>query len=214
MKRKSIGLAVLIAVVVAGFLLYCAVAGQGDRAAVKQVEQTGGYVKFIYHGPYWLTKLWGDSYPCRSAYLVEMGMQATDADLSSIKPLSQAKMLFLNGTRIEGPGLTNLSSWLRLQYIDLTKSSVTDEGIRSLAVFPQIQRLTLRGTRITDVGIAYLEKLNELQELDLKDTKVTDHCFQYLVKLPLKELDVRGTLITSNGIAYLKTNNPSVEITY
>jgi Leucine Rich repeat len=212
MKRKSIGLAILIAVVVAGFLLYCVVAGQGDRVAVKQVEQTGGYVKFVYYGPHWLTRLFGDSYPCKSAFIVEMGMQATDADLSSIKPLSKAKMLFLNGTHIEGPGLTNLLGWSSLQEIELTKSSITDEGMRSLAVFPQVKRLTLVGTKITDVGIAYLEKLNELQELSLQNTKVTDHCLQYLVGLPLKELDVKGTLITSNGIAYLKKNNPSVDI--
>ena len=204
----------MIAVGVVGLLLYYAVACQSDRVAVKQVVQTGGYVKFVYYGPHWLTKLLGSSYPCKSAYIVEMGMKATDEDLSPIKPLSQAKMLFLSGTHIEGPGLTNLLGWSKLQEIELTKSSVTDEGMRSLTVFPRIKRLTLRGTSITDAGIVYLEKLNELQELNLKDTKVTDHCLQYLVKLPLKELDVRGTLVTSNGIAYLKTNNPSVEITY
>jgi hypothetical protein len=213
MKQKNVGLIILVIAGVVGLLLCYAIACQSERDAVKLVEQTGGYVKFVYHGPYWLTKRFGDSYPFKSAYMVEMGMKATDADLSSIKPLSQAKMLFLNGTRIEGPGLTNLSSWLRLQYIDLTKSSVTDEGIRSLAVFPQIQRLTLRGTRITDAGIAYLQKLNELQELDLQNTKVTDHCLRYLAGLPLKELDVRGTLISSNGITYLKKDNPAVDIT-
>jgi len=129
MKRKCIGIGAIVVIAIMGFMLYGHIA---YRAATKHVERTGGYVDFIYYGPHWLTQLVGSSYPFKSPGIVELGKSASDQDLPFIKSLSQAKYLFLNGTHIEGPGLTNLSSWSQLQEVELTRSSITDEGMHFL----------------------------------------------------------------------------------
>lgn len=181
-------------------------------AAVRQVEQNGGYVSFVYYGPRWLKAFVGNSYPFKSPETIGFGLKTTDDELKLVTYLKQTKMVFLNGTEVKGPGLIYLKGMPNLQEVDLTGSAITDKGLQYMDAFPNVKRLTLAKTEITDQGMFYLEQMSNLEELTLAETKVTDLSLHYLTNLPLKDLDIRGTSITSNGVSYLKKSNPVVDI--
>jgi Leucine-rich repeat (LRR) protein len=210
MKNKKYYLLLGVFVVI-GFATYFAVMHSREMTAAQQIERTGSYVDFNYHGPNWLVKLWGNAYPCKTVREVIMGQRTSDRDLSVLASLKYVRIVMLNLTDVKGPGLAQLKNMPKLENLDLTKSAITDEGLVYLNGLA-IKDLSLAATKITDEGVIQLQHLTNLQNLDLADTKVTDRSFQYLSHLPLKWLNIRSTLITSNSIASFQKEHPDVHI--
>jgi len=194
-------------------IVACGLVKRGNEvAAIKAIERKGGFVEISQKGPRWFAGLFGDYYPFRRVFLVELGFGNSDADVKVIESLPQAKMVFLNGTTVRGPGLAVLSSLRALQFVDLTQSDITDEGLQYLDGIQTLQRLGLARTKISDAGLAHLRSCVNLRELDLEGTAVTDAGLYHLESAPLKRLDIRGTLVTSKGISWAKRNWPGLEI--
>jgi hypothetical protein len=196
------------------FALFLCVAVRYFRQAeaIQHVEQTGGYVKWISHGPTWLVRLCGDAYPLRSVELVELGSQCSDQDLSEIESLRQARILFLNGAKVNGQGLATLKNWPRLETLDLTKCTISDDGVQYVTASRGLKTLSLARTQVSDSGLFFLADLRSLEELDLEDTSVTDRGLQALSHLSLKRLNVRRTMVTDQGVAQLMSNNSAVHV--
>jgi hypothetical protein len=74
---------------------------------------------------------------------VELGREATDADLADLCELRQLDSLYLRQTR------------------------VSEDGLRIVAQLPQLRRLGLCGENITDAGLRRLEAMQGLEERQL-----------------------------------------------
>src|SRR5262249_50058555 len=75
--------------------------------------------------------------------------------------------------KVTDAGLSCLSSFSKLRWLQLSSSKVTDEGLVHLAGMTNLEVLGLSGTSVPDIGLAELQKVSVLRSLDLNDTKVT-----------------------------------------
>jgi uncharacterized protein YjbI with pentapeptide repeats len=103
-----------------------------------------------------------------------------DKDLRRLRFLKQLEELDLQGTSIQGPGLSALSGMTHLR------------------------RLNLSGNPIAGEHLAHLRNLDSLEELDLSNTSGDDESMASLVGLKsLKRLNLLGTHVRGAGLRKL-----------
>jgi len=78
------------------------------------------------------------------------------------------KALFLDGCTVDEDSLKELVSLKQLQWLDLSRSTVSDANLKLLADFPSLQNLTLdQVPALTEAGVAHLQKLPRLRSLHI-----------------------------------------------
>jgi len=105
--------------------------------------------------------------------LVLIDTQVTDEGLKVIRTLSQLDELYLDNTQISDQGLAHIAG-LKLRYLSLGGTSITDAGLENLGGMAQLQALDLGGTNITDAGLVQLGKIRSLKEVNVTHTPVTE----------------------------------------
>ena len=122
---------------------------------------------------------------------VELGRDATDADLAGLCELRHLQSLYLRHTH------------------------VTEDGLRAVAGLPRLRRLGLCGANVTDQGLGHLGAMRGLKELEVfKCPNVTDQGLRHLEALSqLESLDLRGCpKVTDQGVGRLRKALPNCEI--
>jgi Leucine Rich Repeat (LRR) protein len=116
--------------------------------------------------------------------------KVADADLETLKPLTQLHRLYLQNTMITDAGLEHLKGLTELHTLSLNHTKVTDAGLEYLKGLSKLKTLSLANTRVTNKGLEQLKGLTKLQTLHLKGTLVTDTGAKELTRaLPKLEID-------------------------
>jgi Leucine Rich repeat len=117
------------------------------------------------------------------------GVPITDAGLKSLPDLPSLRTLQLTGTKIEGPGLSRIAAFRKLEHLLLNGSAVTDEGLRHLAGAKSIVMLHLDGMPFSAAGL------------------------KPVIALPrLRYLSIRGCQVPYDDVEQMRTNMPTLRI--
>ena len=104
-----------------------------QREAAEVFRKLGGHVEWSKpSGPVWLRSLLGDDF-FRSVIYLDLGStQVTDAELESIKGLSELQYLKADDTTVTDTGLAHLKGLSQLQWLGVYNTHVTNEGVKEL----------------------------------------------------------------------------------
>ena len=101
----------------------------------------------------------------------------------------------------------------QLQWLDISKTQITDASAADLAKLQTLTRLHLENTAITDASMAGVGQLANLEYLNLYGTKVTDAGIQALKGLKnLKKVFLWQTGVTDAGAADLISAIPGLDV--
>ncbi len=96
-------------------------------------------------------------------------------------------------------------SLVRVTFVKLEHTGVTDDDLSCLADLPHVERLYLAATGISDKGLQHVRGLSRLRRLSLWNTAVTDGGIEHLRGLRnLETLDIQGTAVTEAALDSLK----------
>lgn len=123
--------------------------------------------------------------------------------------------LSLNGADIADIHMQHVAKLVRLSFLDLSKTSVTNSGIDQLGLLVQLTDLQLGYTAITSDGLQSLKSFEQIKTLNLTGTDITDDAIDSLAKLTtLTSLSIRHTKISKAGHARLKKKLSDCEIAF
>jgi len=131
-------------------------------------------------------------------------------------PMGTSNQAALTGPSVSDEDLHKLAKTPKLEWLDLSRSEVTDRGLTYLTRFQELRSLAVTGChQITDRGLAELARLPHLRELYLSGTRITDNGLAQLHILgTLEVVDVRGTGVSREGVEALQKAVPGVAITH
>lgn len=90
-----------------------------------------------------------------------------------------------------------------LQFLDLSRTRISDAGLGTLRRFPKL-RVLLLPQGVGDAGVAHLTSHQNLEDLNLDRTALTNAGLSTLAHFQgLRRLDLSGTQITDEGLALL-----------
>jgi hypothetical protein len=120
----------------------------------------------------------------------------------------------LAGVYVTNAGLVHLTSFDRLENLEVRGADVYDSGLDHLRGLKGFRSLTFSNTWITDTALEYLGQLTGLQTLDLSLNRgVTDRGLHHLEGLTnLGKLDLSDTSVTEVGIRKIQRALPSTQI--
>jgi len=138
-----------------------------------------------------------------------------DRDLRQLAYLPNVRKLNLNQCRnVSDDGLRELSPLPRLEWLDLSRTSISDCGLESQRWF-NLRSLNLANTRVSDDGLLGIEGCTKLESLVLYNTAVSDAALNRLASLHnLRHLDLRGTNVTPSRVARFRRMQPGCETLY
>lgn len=105
---------------------------------------------------------------------------------------AQLEVLVVSDNQISDEFLKPLSSMKTLDWLDLSKTKITDNGLSHIP--PSIHFLNLSHTEISDLGISHLPP--SIENLKLVGTNITNHSLQNIPPT-VQELDISETQITN-----------------
>lgn len=130
--------------------------------------------------------------------------------------MNNLRQLHAAGAAIDDAAAVVVSSWLKLEAIELNRPALTDAGFQRLAKLPRLQHLSINhGTNITKAGVEALSQSKSLQELSLSNAReaVTDDVISPLKNWKsLKMLWVPGTKVTEPALRQLSQALPNCRI--
>jgi Leucine-rich repeat (LRR) protein len=194
-----------------------------ERETVEAIVKSGGQVYYDYQvdprgvvlrgtvsaappGPGWLRGLFGENF---FSEIKTVSLKGGDAELESIKGLTELQMLDLKQSAVTDAGLIYLEGFPHLESLCLGLGSegtnIGDAGLQHVKGLSQLRYLYLNNTKVTDVGLANFKGLTQLQTLYLDHTLVTDAGLVNLKGLTqLRALNLFETKITDVGLANIK----------
>lgn len=134
-----------------------------ERAAVKAVEELGGWAEYAKSpsgdrlGPSWLRQILGDDFYSDVVWVAFGARQIDDSRLSILSDLPYIESLELGQQDISDAGVAKVHWSMNLKCLVLDETRITDSALRTLRSLTQLEGLYLRGTRVTDRGIADLQ---------------------------------------------------------
>lgn len=100
--------------------------------------------------------------------------------------------------------VTRIGRLNRLEWLELSDTSVTAEGLSHLIKMSTLRSLKLKGTAVKVPGIDHIGLLTGLEELVLQNSGITDVGLKPLSKLTnLKTLSVNGNRLAGPGLQYI-----------
>ena len=194
-----------------------AIRARRQRAVVRAIWGSGGYVARLYERPAaealtpgWYRTLFGDDFMDPVVAVRLAGTDVGDDDLIRIGKLKRLQMLDLRDTRISDAGLRHLRGLRDLKLLVLTGTKVSDRGLSELENMPQLEVLCLEETKITDAGLQQLGGLANLKWLNVSGNQITDAGLACLRQFPLLEvLIVDSCPISQEGARELERALPS-----
>lgn len=133
-------------------------------------------------------------------------LRITDGDILVLKEMVKLEYLNLSYTSVTDWGLAQLTSLTALKTLNLYCCDITDQGVESLSHFPNLQHLQLSGVKITDAGMPSLTRIKQLHTLKLSYVQVSDLGLQTLSACALLQtLELNRCIhITDAGLRHLQ----------
>jgi hypothetical protein len=138
--------------------------------------------------------------------------QIDDRIATELAKLVRLEWLDLGGTALTDEGLVGLEGLVHLKTLHLHHTRITNRGLAHLTKLVALEELTLHSTDVVDEGVAQLAGLERLHTLRLDRTLITDVAIDTLVQLrALKRLNLAHTVVTGAGVARLQ-ELPELEV--
>ena len=145
--------------------------------------------------------------------IVLRGGRIGDTTLACLSDTTQLEYLDLSRTGVTDLGLRYLTGLTNLDELNLSFTQITDAGLIHVSKLSKLRTLNLDSTAITDAGLVQLRTLSQLNTLSLADTNVTDGGLKDIAALTsLGFLDLSETQVSSAGFARLKSLLPQTRI--
>src|ERR1700693_204945 len=127
----------------------------------------------------------------------------TDTDL---RKLVRMPYLDLSLTRITDQGMQELKTLSGIVDLNLRYAEyVTDEGLSAIKGWRKLKRLNVHGAKISDTTLEHISGIATLESLNIGSAMVTDIGLERLTSLPnLKELTLGGNKLTDAGLQALR----------
>ncbi|HMO13560.1 MAG TPA: hypothetical protein PKD64_11965 [Pirellulaceae bacterium] len=139
--------------------------------------------------------------------------ELNDADLKNLSRFVSLEWLELSKNPISDSAIVHLKDMTQLRQLFLDSTLITDAGAAQLAELLSLEQIDLAATAITDAGIAALCRLPNLRVLMVAKTKISDEGLKLLSDHPnLSVLDVRATNVTPTGIELLRQKKPAIDL--
>jgi len=193
---------------------------QRQERAVVRIRQAGGNIFYDYEdgeasSPVWLRRVVGNGLGARVNRVDALLLGLADSDMDDLSSLVDVRELWLWGNPISDDGVARLrlTSFRRLESLNLADTRVTDKGLSCLPEIPNLSFLALSGTQVSDEGIATVARCRKLTTLHLADTEVTDSGIMALrVLTNLREVNLLNTRVTDGGGAALQRALPRCNV--
>lgn len=129
----------------------------------------------------------------------------TPKGFQSINGHLKLEYIDLSGTRMTDDISDVLTTLPALQYVNLSRDySLTDDVLNGISRITYLKSLKLDSDKISDAQIGALANLKYLSELSLSGTQITDKALETIGKMTsLTKLDLSNTKVTDNGVAKL-----------
>jgi hypothetical protein len=152
-----------------------------------------------------LPKLTGSSWEELDAAYREF-LQVRDEQLELLDPRITIRNLALGKTSVTDIGMQRLPSLERLEWLDLSGTTVSDAGTHGLAATGGLRQASFEHTAVGDETVARLTASRQtLEQLDLAHTQITDAALASIAQLPrLEQLWLTGTEITDGAAEHLR----------
>jgi len=138
--------------------------------------------------------------------------QIDDRIAPELAKLVRLEWLDVGGTALTDEGLAGLVGLTRLKTLHLDHTRITNRGLEHLGKLTELEELTLNSTDLVDEGVGYLAGLQRLQTLRLDRTLITDAAIDTLVQLRgLRRLNLASTVVTAAGVDRLRAL-PELEV--
>ena len=118
-----------------------------------------------------------------------------DSTLAQLKHLPKLEFLDLSATSVTDKGLLHVRETPELRYLGLDETAVTDKTLETLAGLPYLTILSLSETKVTDRGLEHLGALHSLTIVRLPrtvDGRGLSHLRAPLVELQLPAVSREG----------------------
>lgn len=153
-------------------------------------------------------------------YLSLMGNPVIDEDLTPIGELKDLRGLNLRFTEVGGPGLNEIASLEKLEYLSIWRSTTeaTPEPLESVAKLKALRCLILVKMNLSDTALLEIAKLKNLERLEVRTGSWTigdfgDEGIIHLAKNhKLKLIAMRGGKYTAEGVAKLQASLPECRL--
>lgn len=153
-------------------------------------------------------------------YLSLMGNPVIDEDLKPIGELKDLRGLNLRFTEVGGPGLNEIASLEKLEYLSIWRSTTeaTPEPLESVAKLKALRCLILVKMNLSDAALLEIAKLKNLERLEVRTGSWTigdfgDEGIIHLAKNhKLKLIAMRGGKYTAEGVAKLQASLPECRL--
>lgn len=138
-------------------------------------------------------------------------LEIYDTAYSVLSPLKKLRHLNLEGTRVDGRGMSALSALKDLNVLILNSTKVDDPGIAALQGLP-LTTLEVQFTAITDGAAASISKMKKLRELAFQHVPLSHQSIELIAGLPLNKLVVYNCNIDDEDLRILSRNKTLREL--
>lgn len=119
----------------------------------------------------------------------------------------------LLSSQITNDGIRHLGPQPSLLVAAFAHTRITDTALETISSWPKLQSLDLRGTKITSRGIKNLGTLEGMKVLDLRSCHIDDDAVPTLCQFrSLRSLDVTATGISGEGLRQLRDQLPACQL--
>jgi hypothetical protein len=144
-----------------------------QREAIQVFQDAGATVAVRPGGPEWLRRIAGDEHFQTIVHVDLSNCPVTDECLDWLRRLPDLETFHV-GTSTFGVPIPTIERTLEnAEYLNLSRTPVTDQGLRHLAGCSNLKTLFLRKTRVTDAGLRRLHRMSSLHVIWLTGTEVT-----------------------------------------
>ena len=132
-----------------------------------------------------------------------------------IRPLFQVVYYISFADRpIEDGDIALIYGYRNIEWLDLSRTHITDNGLKSLRRLPKLRFVALEGTRMSDVGLLDLTRHDAVECLLVGDNNITDDGVVSAVeRMPkLSVICISGTKVTEAGVNKLRASRAELAI--
>jgi Leucine-rich repeat (LRR) protein len=169
--------------------------GRRQDAIVQEIERHGGLVVYDYE--YDENGKWvADANPSVPTWIRQVCGNGCFVGVTDV---------ILGGRQVGSFDFARLRDLGTVQYLDVSKTDVSDETVRDICQIDSLEELRLDGNqRISDLALKHIGDLRALKRLDVSATEITDLSLMSVSRLQhLEHLSVAETNIGNQGVSAL-----------
>jgi hypothetical protein len=146
--------------------------------------------------------------------LVTLDLSKTDVGDEGVRGLTHLRLRFLNmlGTRVTDAGIASMAGMHSLRKLVLSFTKISDASLYFIQAMTRLTLLMLDGTGVTDEGLSYILKLSSLTVLYLNGTHITENATKWLAQMTRLRVLAVGQQLSADSVEHLRRALPNCRI--